>query len=190
MTPDRIVSDLVEMVARAPGFSGFYNGVNAGASLPGHLHYQLFQPPEDHRRFPLETEGMLARTQQPGESAWRLGKYVMESMHWYGEPKDIAGQFSAWIKEWADHQEHLPDLTANILAISEPENSNVSLFFVPRDRKRNQAEGLAGKVGGLEVLGELVLSTGEEEALLESGQLDYFILHQILSEVCTPLNMP
>ena len=42
----------------------------------------------------------------------------------------------------------------------------------------------------LEVLGELVFSTPEEKALLESGQLNYFSLERVLTEVCTPLNMP
>jgi diadenosine tetraphosphate (Ap4A) HIT family hydrolase len=190
LTPDQIVSDLVELVSRAPGYAGFYNGVNAGASIPGHLHYQLFQPPEDHRRFPLEIEAMAVRSAQPGRSDWRLGQYPVETMHWHGEPGDIIGQATGWIEEWAAHQERLPDLTANILAVSEENGAEVSLYFVPRDRDKSQAEGLAGKVGGLEVLGELVFSTPEEQELLESGLLNYFSLERVLSEVRTPLNMP
>ena len=188
--PGQIVADIVEMVSRAPGYAGFYNGVNAGASIPEHLHYQLFQPPQDHRQFPLEVEAMATRKAQPNLPHWRLGQYPMESMHWHGEPGEITEQSTHWINRWAEHQERLPDLTANILATSEENNAEVSLFFVPRDRQKSQASGLSGKVGGLEVLGELVFSTPEEQDLLESGLLDYFSLEMFLAEVCTPLNMP
>jgi hypothetical protein len=190
LTPQQIIHDLVEIVARAPGYTGFYNGVKAGASIPGHLHYQLFRPPEDHRRYPLEIEAIAERNTSPANACWRLGTYPMESMHWFGLPADIAGPAADWIGAWAAHQDRLEDLSANIVAISEEQGGQVSLYFVPRDRNKNRANGLAGKVGGLEVLGELVFSTTEEEELLQSGQLDYFILEQVLSEVRTPLNMP
>jgi len=187
--PERIVADLVDLVARSPGYAGFYNGIDAGASMPGHLHYQLIKPPETHRRFPLEIEAQTARKAQPGQSGWYLGGYPVECMHWYGEPDDILDKSTQWITRWAAQQQHLPKLTANILATSEEQGGGVALFFVPRDRQKNQAFGLSGKVGGLEVLGELVFSTSEEKALLESGQLDYFKLEQALAEVRTPMNM-
>ncbi len=190
LQPEQIVTDLVELVSRTPGYAGFYNGVYAGASIPQHLHYQLFRPPEDLLRFPLEIEAIAARSAHPGQTHWRLGQYPMETMHWYGEPEQFIEQSTGWINRWAAHQSHLPGLTANILAISEERSSKVSLFFVPRDRQKSQASGLSGKVGGLEVLGELVFSTPEERDLLESGQVNYFSLEQVLAEVCTPLNMP
>ncbi len=188
--PARIITDLVELVSRAPGYAGFYNGVNAGATIPEHLHYQLFQPPEEHRRFPLEIEAISERNAQPGQPRWRLGQYPMESMHWHGEPGGIIEKSTRWIDQWAEHQQQLPELTANILAISEQQGTNISLFFVPRDRRKSQARGLSGTVGGLEVLGELVFSSSEEQQMLASGKLNYFSLERVLSEVCTPLNMP
>ena len=188
--PGRILADVVELVARAPGYAGFYNGVNAGASIPEHLHYQLFRPPESHRHFPLELEAITARKEQPGNSQWHLGQYPVESMHWHGEPAKIIETATRWIDRWAANQERLPELTANILAISEERGGEVSLFFVPRDRKKRRVSGMSEKVGGLEVLGELVFSSAEEQDLLESGQLDYFALEQVLAEIYTPLNMP
>lgn len=190
LEPERIVAEITELVARAPGYTCFYNGVDAGASIPEHLHYQLFQPPRDHRRYPLEIEAMATRASHPGQPGWRLGKYPMESMHWHGEREEVIGQFGGWIRQWASHQDRLPDLAANIVAISEQQSENVSLFFVPRDRQKSQASGLAGKVGGLEVLGELVFSTDQEMDLVKSGELNYFNLEQVLSEIRTPLNMP
>jgi len=187
LEPGQIIADIVELVFRAPGYAGFYNGVNAGASIPGHLHYQLFQPLQDHRRFPLEIEAAATRKKHPAQQDWCLDGYPMESMHWHGSPTEISTRATAWIEQWAAHQDQLPELTANIIAISEENGPDVSLFFVPRDRQKSEAPGLAGKVGGLEVLGELVFSTAEEQALLASGQLDYFDLEKVLSRVRTPL---
>ncbi len=190
LDPQQIVADVIDLVARAPGYAGFYNGVDAGASIPGHLHYQLFLPPADNRRFPLEIEAMAARNACPGQPGWRLDKYPIESMHWYGEPGDIIEQSSRWIGRWVACQKNLPDLAANILAISEERSTKVALFFVPRDRQKNRAPGLSGEVGGLEVLGELVFSTREDQEKIESGELNYFSLEQALAEVHTSLNMP
>jgi len=190
LDPQQIVADLIELVARAPGYAGFYNGVDAGASIPEHLHYQLFKSPADKRRFPLEIVARAARNARPGQPGWRLDKYPVESMHWYGEPQDIIEQSSRWIGQWVAHQQRLPDLTANILAISEEQSAKVALFFVPRDRRKSRASGLSGQVGGLEVLGELVYSTPEEQHKLASGELNYFSLEQVLAEVRTSLNMP
>lgn len=189
MEAAQIIADLVGLAARAPGYAGFYNGVGGGASIPAHMHYQFFRPPAEHRQFPLEVEAVAARKAKPAQSHWHLGNYPLEAVHWHGEANEIIEQATRWLAHWAAHQHRLPELTANILTLSE-EPDSVSLFFVPRDRKRCQASCMSGLVGGLEVLGELVFSTEEEKKLLDSGSLDYFNLEQVLAEVCTPLNMP
>ena len=190
LSPQRIVRDLVSMAAEMPGFAGFYNGVGAGASLPGHMHYQFFRPPPEHRQFPLEIEAAAMRRARPGQWFWRLGQYPLEAAHWHGRAEDITEPALAWIQRWAYHQDRLPELTANVLTITDSASGEISLYFVPRDRNRSRASCMAGLVGGLEVLGELVFSTEDEKALLDSGQLNYFNLKQVLAEVCTPLNMP
>jgi hypothetical protein len=188
--PGRIIADLVKLAARAPGYAGFYNGVGAGSSIEGHMHYHFIRPAESHGKFPLEVEAISAREEHPGQACWRLGNYPLEAMHWNGAPMEIIRQATRWLSEWAIHQRRLPQLTANILAISEEPGGAVSLFFVPRDRRRCQSACMTGLVGGLEVLGELVFSSKEDKELLDSGGLDYFSLEQVLAEVCTPLNMP
>jgi diadenosine tetraphosphate (Ap4A) HIT family hydrolase len=187
--PAQIIADIVDLVARAPGYAGFYNGVNAGASNPGHLHYQLIRPPQGHGPFPLEVEAVAARSEQQGNSRWRLGSYPLESMHWHGAPGAIIENAADWVSRWADRQAEPESLTANIVAISDGHGPEVSLFFVPRDRQKSQAGGFAGKVGGLEVLGELIFTTSEEQEMLESGQLNYFSLEKVLSKVGAPINM-
>jgi hypothetical protein len=190
MQPGRIIADLLELVARAPGYAGFYNGVGAGTSIPAHMHYHFFHPLTEHGKFPLEVQAIDARNEQPGLLHWRLGHYPLEAMHWHGAPEDIIEPAIHWLSRWAGCQPHLPELSSNILAISEDQGDEVSLFFVPRHRKRNQLSCMSGLVGGLEVLGELVFSSEEDKLLLDSGRLDYFNLEQVLAEVCTPLNMP
>lgn len=190
LDPARIAADVVELVHRAPGYAGFYNGVEAGASIPAHMHYQMFRPLEGHSRFPLELEAMAAREDRAGDPGWRLGEYPVESMHWYGGKDEIIAQFAEWIERWAKHQLNLPELAANIIAINDGEGRGISLFFVPRDRRQSRVPGPAARVGGLEVLGEIVFSTPEEQQLLESGKLDFFNLEQVLAGARTSLNMP
>ena len=50
-----LLHDLIELAWRMPGFIGFYNGVNAGASIPSHLHFQFFKRPREETEFPLES---------------------------------------------------------------------------------------------------------------------------------------
>ena len=61
------------------------------------------------------------------------------------------------------------------------------LYFVPRDRAKSRAEGFSGLIGGLEVLGEIVLSSPQDKVRLNSGQIDYFTLETALDSVHTPL---
>ena len=65
----------------------------------------------------------------------------------------------------------------------------VALYFVPRDRAKSQAEGYSGLIGGLEVLGEIVLSSPEEKARLSDGRIDYFTLEAALASVHTPMDV-
>jgi hypothetical protein len=77
-------------------------------------------------------------------------------------------------------------LTANVIATADPDGI-VTLYFVPRDRGMARGTGMSGLVGGLEVLGELVFSSGEERQILDNGAMDYFAVETILGSVRTPL---
>ena len=77
-------------------------------------------------------------------------------------------------------------LTCNFIAMGSAENDDIMLYFVPRRRDRQFWNGNKGIVGGLEVLGELVLASDDECALVENGVVDYgFIEHASLSRVRT-----
>ena len=50
-----LLFDLCDTAKRMPGHVGFYNGVDAGASIPEHLHFQFFRRPDEDPVFPLES---------------------------------------------------------------------------------------------------------------------------------------
>jgi hypothetical protein len=181
----RLVNDLVSIASRTPGYVGFYNGVNAGASIAGHLHYQFFKRPEDLPAFPLEVRSRddLAL---PGACAL-VTDYPLPVAKWSGASSAIGEAAVRWVEEWAErNSKRIRNLTANII-VSANLDGTVTLYFVPRDRARSCGEGMSGLTGGLEVLGEIVFSTEQERQLIQSGAVDYFLLEKILHSVRTPL---
>ncbi len=80
-------------------------------------------------------------------------------------------------------------MTANFIASRNANDNDVTLFFVVRDRAKSKAEGFSGLMGGLEVLGEIVLSSPEEKARLDDGQIDYFAVDTALSSLYTPIDV-
>ena len=49
-----VLRDLCQLALRLPNHVGFYNGVGAGASIPGHFHFQFFHRAPDFPSFPIE----------------------------------------------------------------------------------------------------------------------------------------
>jgi len=181
----RVIHDLLALAARMPNFVGFYNGVNAGASIPGHLHYQFFARPEADFLFPLEAcmRERRSTSDQPAIAA----EYPLPVVKWNGAAQTIGDGAARWIDDWArQNLDRIYRLTANIIVTSDA-RGEVTLYFVPRDRTRTRGESMSGLVGGLEVLGEIVMSSPEERLALESGVVDYFVIEHILNSVRTPL---
>ncbi len=181
----RLLEDLVRLATRMPGYVGFYNGVSAGASIPGHLHFQFFKRPESDPEFPLERVARAHHRLAPGVTY--VESYPLDAAMWTGQPDDVITKASAWVADWADaNRERLPGLTSNFIVSSDTRGSGISLYFVPRDRARAHGHGLSGLIGGLEVLGELVFSSAEDRAQLDAGEVDYFSLEKTLASVHTP----
>lgn len=185
---DLIIDDLVRFADRMPGHLGFYNGVGAGASIPAHLHYQFLRRPEGELEFPLERAALTA--QDFGDDPGVVTEYPLEAAVWRGSVDDVISRASRWVLEWAErNKSRLDQLTANIIATRRHGEDGVVLYFVPRDRGKTRPEGFPGLVGGLEVLGEIVMSTPEENVHLCEGTTDYFTLEAILASIHTPLEM-
>ena len=181
----RLVRDLVSLASRTPEFVGYYNGVDAGASIAGHLHYQFFRRPEDLPAFPLEVR--LRDFCSPADTPAIVTDYPLTVVKWSGMPSAIGDAAARWIDEWADrNSERICRLTGNII-VSAALDGIVTLYFIPRDRTRPCGKGISGLTGGLEVLGEIVLSTAEEQQRIDSGVIDYFVIENALHSVRMPL---
>ncbi|UCH74863.1 MAG: DUF4922 domain-containing protein [Rhodospirillales bacterium] len=187
--PDGAASFLVDLVALAaqmPGYVGFYNGVGAGASIPGHLHFHFCQRPQDDPEFPLERAG--GAFEEPGEGAGILTRYPVAVAIWRGSPKQVVAAVSAWMARWRHRNRmRLDNLTGNFIVSMDGPGDRISLYFIPRDRGNAIGRGMQGLVGGLELLGEVVFSDPKDQELLENGAIDYFALEGYLARVHTPM---
>ncbi len=115
--------------------------------------------------------------------------YPLEVAVWRGGPDNVVARAAGWATRWAErNRARLDGLSANIIAAREPDADEVVLYFVPRDRARPKAEGFASLAGGLEVLGELVMTSAEAKARLDEGSIDYFDLEAALASLRTPLD--
>ncbi len=179
-----LIADLAALVCRSPGYLGFYNGVGAGASIPGHLHYHAFRRPLHGKRFPIErvTDGCA------DTAAVFTEGYPVQFAYWRGTQDAVVSLATEWADAWhVQNGSSASELTANIMAVSDEETKEVSLYFVPRSRAATASTIALPLVGGLEMLGEMVLCSADEKRRLESGEIDYFTLERILANVCMPL---
>ena len=183
-----LVNDLVCIVDRMPGHIGFYNGVSAGASIPGHLHYQFVMRPEHGGPFPLEASSLKPGVRDDGPAF--TADYPLDAAVWTGRAGEVAARAGDWLASWGErNRARLPGLSGNLVVTKEMDAAGLTLFFVPRDRTRSRPDGFSGLVGGLETLGEIVLSSEQEKGRLDAGEIDYFTLEAALASVHTPLEV-
>ena len=181
-----ILSDLVALASRMPGYIGFYNGVDAGASIHGHMHLHFCQRPEKDAEFPLERAARVFDDSLEGTGF--LARYPVSVAVWKGTAAEVVEAASNWVMQWTQHNHaRLSRLTGNFIAAKDDTDDGISLYFIPRDRGKSRAPGLTGLIGGLEILGEVVFSTPEEKKLLDVGAIDFFTLESYLGRVYTPM---
>ncbi len=183
-----LIDDLVHLADRMPGHLGFYNGVDAGSSIPGHLHYQFVMRPDEESAFPLEEA-----VQPAGNGSGATGfaeNYPLDAVVWKGGVADVVARAADWMARWAErNRPRLDQLTANFIAARDSGDDELALYFVPRDRAKQRADRFSSIAGGLEVLGEIVLSSPEEKALLDNRSIDYAALEAALATLRTPLEI-
>ncbi len=175
-----ILKDLVTLAQRLPGYVGFYNGTGAGASIPGHFHFQFFNRPASDASFPLEVAARRSGITTHG----MIDDYPIAVVYWRGDPERVVESASAWIRDWIVRNGHqVSSISANILSTFDDVQKEVELFFVPRHQLRLRSPEMSGMIGGLEVLGEVVFSSHEEGQRLEVGEIDYHTVERILTAV-------
>lgn len=180
----QLIFDLTRFGAALPDHIGFYNGVDAGASIPHHLHFQFSRRPADLPLLPLEAR---ARPIASHEGQFRIETYPLPVMVWRGAPDSVAREACGWITEWAQrHRRHIPRLSGNLIVSGAGTgDGHILLYFVPRDRAHPRWAEDSGPAGGLEVLGELVFSSDEEQSLLQAGAVDYAFIERALGMLAT-----
>lgn len=172
----KILSDLVSLATRLPGFVGFYNGEGAGTSIPGHFHFQFFKRRASSARFALE---VAAAKQANGKI-----DYPVTVKHWHGHSREIIDSAERWAMQWQQSfPEDAGNISANIFACCDNEQDEVQLYFVPRDQTRAFSSEMSGMIGGLEILGELVFSKEEEKQRLDQGEVNYHTVERVLSSI-------
>ncbi len=182
---EAILCDFLEITGRLPGFIGFYNGDGAGATIPDHFHFQFFERPLGREPFPLEHAAEPAHRLAP--VVLRRDRYPITTLYFRGDRGAIVERAAAWVGAWTDVYHNDPTLSANIVAMTDPDSRDgFHLFFVPRNRHYSHGPGVIGLIGGLEVLGELVFSSEVEKQSLDMGRFDYHAARLTLSAVEAP----
>ena len=174
-----VVSHLLTLAEQLPSFIVFFNGPDAGASIPAHFHFQVFKHMPAHDAFPLERWPRADDSADP-----RLDGYPLTVACFDGAHDDMVTRASAWMARSATQFGNVGALSANLMAMHT--EGRVQLYVAPRHRAYSYAPGFAGLVGGLEILGELVLSTEQEKQQLDIGHFSFEGVAAILAAVEPP----
>ncbi len=186
-----IVEDLYDTTNKLEGFVGFYNGVGAGATIEQHLHFHFFNVPNGHKTFPIQQAYTLSEAGAGHDDGKGRRKSKLKLISNYplvayriGSNKrdEVINKAIELVENW--HTLTGDTSSANIAAIIE--KNNVSIYFVPRSKLFSRSPGLSGIVGGLETLGEFVLSTERENQAINEQKIDFAYLWRILDSVKPP----
>ena len=190
----RIVEDIYGISTQLPGWVCFYNGVGAGASIEEHFHYQAFKTPDGHGLFPLqhaakqiEQKANEAISMPASEAAASV--LIVDSSHYpltafriSGSRDHMIGAAIERIREWSNTIGNAA--SANLIAVHE--KGQVVFYLIPRNERYSRSIGLTGTVGGLEVMGEILLCTPEENEAINKGLITYSYMWDILRGVNPP----
>lgn len=181
-----LLAAFLDFADRLPGHIGYFNGVGSGASIPGHLHFHFCQRPTDGPEFPLELA--LRRSTGKDGNAGVINGYPLTGAFWRGKRHEVFEASFIWITHWAElNAGRLESLTANLIAAKDAPSGEVSLCFIPRDRPAAGSGDISAHIGGLEVLGEFVLSSTRDKRMLDEGAIEYAVIEKWLRCVHTPL---
>jgi hypothetical protein len=141
--PD-VIDAMVDLYRQTEGmFRVLYNGPQAGATIPWHLHYQITT-----ERFPVED---LAHESAYPTVLWRVDA---------GEAAATAG---AWIEPDPEHRR------VNVLVAGDIDHPTVYVFA--RDRRQARADS-KGLMGGFEICGDLIFSEPDTRSIFETASFE------------------
>lgn len=179
-TINKILRDILEISYKLPDHIVFYNGINAGASIPSHFHLHVFNRPTTQQHYPIER----TLKKKIKEGCYQVLDYPVNAQYWHGNKSDVLLETDDWTQDWLDKNLSKHDrLSANIIASFNSSRNELELYFISRDQERARSSNMRGIIGGLEVLGELVFITEEEKSKLDSGHVDYHHIENILLSI-------
>lgn len=183
----RIIDDLLEIVAQTPQFIGFYNGLGAGATIPSHLHFHFFKRPEGQEPYPLE-KAALKQKKAESKPPFKVEPYPITCVYFHGHKTKIIEQAVHFFNEWTEVCGSSINLSANVIATLDKADPspNYHLYIVPRNMHFSISPGRTETVGGFEVLGEIAFCYDSEKIRLDSGGIDYDTVSRILMAVEAP----
>lgn len=189
----RIVEDIHDISSKLPGWICFYNSVGAGASIEEHFHFQAFQVPDGHGLFPIQDAARKVE-QRASEAISFLSSdepsvLIVDSEHYALTVFRITGTRDSMIhasigrlREWS--RTVGTAASANLIAMHE--HGRIVLYLVPRNYNYSRSIGLAGTVGGLEAMGEILFCTENENQAINTGIINYGYMRDILKGVNPP----
>jgi diadenosine tetraphosphate (Ap4A) HIT family hydrolase len=184
---ERTVLDVYLVANELPESLVMFNGEDAGATIPHHYHLHVMR----HRQedlYPLQIAALEAARSHTmrliiDPSSGSIIEYVDNGKIYplaFARAVGLAGAraLAEMLKRWVDL---VPSATANLIAIRE--QGDVAMYLVPRDRRFNRAPGMEGVPGGLEMLGEIVLTTPEQVDRIARNEYSYEVLWRMLRSV-------
>jgi hypothetical protein len=155
-----VLDAMVELYRRTGGeYRVLYNGAQAGATIPWHLHYQVTT-----ERLPVEDLPEGAEAHYPA-ALRRIevdGQGTLDAL--------------AAVREWVDRD---PDHhRVNVLVAGDVSHPTVHVFA--RDSRRSRAR-IKGLMGGFEICGDLIYSEPDMRVIFETATAE--TAHQAIAEV-------
>jgi hypothetical protein len=92
--------------------------------------------------------------------------------------------------QWGERNgARIEGLSANLIAVRGSDDDRTTLYFVPRDRGKAVVDGYSSLAGGIEALGEIVLTSPRAAEHLSKGSISFASLEAGLESLRTPLDI-
>jgi Domain of unknown function (DUF4922) len=178
---ERVVRDVYQLASELPTFVVIYNGQEAGASLPDHLHIQLAEKPPGFGLLAIQEIAMQHQS-RPFTPIGFDGGYPICAGRFIGPEEWVIANTVAFLEKW---DQILRDAaTANLIAVAE--NGQVAIYVVLRNALFRRAQGIRGVLGSMEVAGMLILSSDHEFQMVREGRFSFARVWELLAAVRPP----
>ena len=176
---ERAVRDLYQLAAVLPTFLVIYNASReAGASLPGHQHYQLAELPPGYGLFSIQ-QVVAQSPPAPFVPIGFRGDDPVSGARFTGPEETVVNAAATFLEKWEDILNDAA--TANIIAITEC--GEVAIYVILRNALFRLAQGFHGVLGSTELAWLLILSSDYEFRAIRERRFSFSRVWKMLGEV-------